>query len=182
MKSSLTDFDLWYDGTVELSPAQLPKYLMSGGDISSVAFSESTAEIQELIRSLPISVRPPEVGKRKNRELDRSWNLPHKYQTIDVLALVESLSEGESEEGKLRLVQEYLLFEYYGVLDVIKCIQYVIDRMKECGQVWGVGRGSSGASYLLYKMGLHCVNPLEWDIPITEFFKEVPDHLNLSHK
>lgn len=54
----------------------------------------------------------------------------------------------------------------------IKTIIYVVDIFKKHNQIWGVGRGSSCASYLLYLIGLHCVDPIKYNIPFTEFFHD----------
>jgi DNA polymerase-3 subunit alpha len=45
--------------------------------------------------------------------------------------------------------------------------------MRKNNIVWGVGRGSSVASFVLYKIGIHRINSIEYDLPIEEFFKEL---------
>jgi DNA polymerase III alpha subunit len=47
----------------------------------------------------------------------------------------------------------------------------MVDVMSEKSLVWGVGRGSSTASYVLYLIGVHSINSIKYDIPIEEFFK-----------
>jgi DNA polymerase III alpha subunit len=37
--------------------------------------------------------------------------------------------------------------------------------------VWGVGRGSSVASYVLFLIGIHKVNSLKYNLDIKEFLK-----------
>ena len=37
--------------------------------------------------------------------------------------------------------------------------------------VWGLGRGSSTASYILYLLGVHKIDSLYYDLPIEEFLK-----------
>lgn len=48
----------------------------------------------------------------------------------------------------------------------------LIDRFKQDNVVWGVGRGSSCACYVLYLLGVHDVDSIEYDIPFSEFSKE----------
>jgi DNA polymerase III alpha subunit len=48
---------------------------------------------------------------------------------------------------------------------------YVIDVMTEKNVVWGVGRGSSCSSYLLYLLGLHEVDPVKYEIEISDFLR-----------
>jgi DNA polymerase III alpha subunit len=37
--------------------------------------------------------------------------------------------------------------------------------------IWGVGRGSSVASYVLYKLGVHRINSLYYNLDATEFLR-----------
>ena len=59
--------------------------------------------------------------------------------------------------------------------DSRKCMIYMlinlINRFRSDNIVWGVGRGSSCASYLLYLIGVHDVNPVKYDISFKEFSK-----------
>jgi DNA polymerase III alpha subunit len=43
--------------------------------------------------------------------------------------------------------------------------------MKENKIVWGVGRGSSVASYVLYLIGVHRIDSIKYDLDIREFLK-----------
>lgn len=48
----------------------------------------------------------------------------------------------------------------------------MIQQFKRDNVVWGVGRGSACASYILYLLHVHDVNPVEYDIPFHEMSKE----------
>jgi DNA polymerase III alpha subunit len=37
--------------------------------------------------------------------------------------------------------------------------------------IWGVGRGSSVASFVLYKLGVHRVDSLYYNLDINEFLR-----------
>jgi DNA polymerase III alpha subunit len=43
--------------------------------------------------------------------------------------------------------------------------------MRDNNIVWGVGRGSSIASFVLYLIGIHRINSLYYDLSINEFLK-----------
>jgi DNA polymerase III alpha subunit len=43
--------------------------------------------------------------------------------------------------------------------------------MRENKIVWGVGRGSSVASYVLYLIGIHKINSLKYNLDINEFLR-----------
>jgi DNA polymerase III alpha subunit len=49
--------------------------------------------------------------------------------------------------------------------------------MREHGVVWGVGRGSSVASYVLFLIGIHKIDSLYYDLPIDEFLKEANEKI-----
>ena len=43
--------------------------------------------------------------------------------------------------------------------------------MKQNHIIWGVGRGSSVASYVLYKLGVHRIDSLYYNLDIGEFLR-----------
>ena len=51
-------------------------------------------------------------------------------------------------------------------------ISDLIEKFREDGVVWGVGRGSSCSSYVMYLIGVHDVNPIKYKINFSEFSKE----------
>jgi DNA polymerase III alpha subunit len=48
---------------------------------------------------------------------------------------------------------------------------YLVDFMRENNIVWGVGRGSSVASYVLYLIGVHKVDSIQFDLDWREFLR-----------
>jgi|AntDeeMinimDraft_6_1070357.scaffolds.fasta_scaffold00625_14 DNA polymerase III alpha subunit len=54
---------------------------------------------------------------------------------------------------------------------VYECMK-VVDKFKQDGVVWGVGRGSCCASVVLYLIELHDIDPMMMDIPFSELSKE----------
>jgi DNA polymerase III alpha subunit len=70
-----------------------------------------------------------------------------------------------------RLNQELLLFKNHNMISVLKTMKFIVDTLRANNIVWGVGRGSSVASYALYLMGVHRVDSVKYNLPINEFFK-----------
>jgi len=70
-----------------------------------------------------------------------------------------------------RVGEELLLFQERGLFDLLKYLKYLVDTMRDNGVIWGVGRGSSVASYVLYLIGIHKVDSMYYDLPITEFLR-----------
>ena len=54
------------------------------------------------------------------------------------------------------------------IIDLI----HLIAKFEEDGVVWGVGRGSSCASLLMYILRVTDIDPLKYDIPFSELSKE----------
>ena len=55
---------------------------------------------------------------------------------------------------------------------ILQVLIYIIDTMRNNDIVWGVGRGSSVASYVLYILGVHKVDSLKYNLDIKEFLKD----------
>ena len=55
--------------------------------------------------------------------------------------------------------------------DFIIITFYLVDTFSENDVVWGVGRGSSVASYCLYLIGLHKIDSIKYELDIKEFLK-----------
>jgi DNA polymerase III alpha subunit len=47
----------------------------------------------------------------------------------------------------------------------------MVDTFREEKIVWGVGRGSSVASYVLYLLGVHKVDSLKYNLNVDEFLR-----------
>ena len=54
---------------------------------------------------------------------------------------------------------------------VLRFLVYFTDTLRDKNIVWGVGRGSSVASYVLYLIGVHRINSIRYNLDITEFLK-----------
>jgi DNA polymerase III alpha subunit len=97
------------------------------------------------------------------------WFIPREYQEMDIEAYVVQNSPKENYE---RVMQELQLFQQNNMIPVLKTMKYVVDTLRKNNVIWGVGRGSSVASYVLYLIGVHKVDSLYYDLPIDEFLKE----------
>lgn len=72
-----------------------------------------------------------------------------------------------------RIDRELDYFERINGFKLLLSLQQLIDKFIADDVVWGVGRGSSCASYLLYLMKVHDINPIKYDISFSEFSKEL---------
>lgn len=102
-------------------------------------------------------------------EIDSSnWLIPESYKTMDI---EEFLAELCPKENQKRLLQELELFRKNNMMALLKAMKYLVDTFRNNNIVWGVGRGSSVASYVLYLIGVHKIDPIKYNLPLEEFFK-----------
>lgn len=98
-----------------------------------------------------------------------NWHMPEQYKQFDIAKFVLEQCQDDSELQ--RAGQELLLFQERDMFDLLRYLKYLVDTMRENNIVWGVGRGSSVSSFVLYLIGIHRVNSLYYDLSIDEFLK-----------
>jgi DNA polymerase III alpha subunit len=98
-----------------------------------------------------------------------NWYMPKSYKELDIAKYVLELCS--TEEELQRVGEELLLFQERGMFDLLRYMKYLVDTMRENNIVWGVGRGSSTSSFVLYLIGIHKINSLYYDLSIDEFLK-----------
>ena len=131
-------------------------------------YSESLKELGidlPVINTVPKREKP-EIFDKTNCD---NWHMPDKYYQINVLEWL--LDKCQNDEEKMRVQMEYDLFEKKQFIRVLQFLIYFIDTLRANNMVWGVGRGSSVASFCLFLIGVHKINPLLYDLDITEFLR-----------
>jgi DNA polymerase III alpha subunit len=81
------------------------------------------------------------------------------------------LNQCQGEAELQRAGEELLLFQERDMFVLLRYLKYLVDTMRENNIVWGVGRGSSVASFVLFLLGIHRINSLYYDLSIDEFLK-----------
>jgi DNA polymerase-3 subunit alpha len=97
------------------------------------------------------------------------WHMPDEYYNIDIAQLI--LDQCSTDAELQRCGEELLLFQERGLFDLLKYLRFLVDTLRKNNVVWGVGRGSSVASFVLYKIGVHKINSLYYDLDPAEFLK-----------
>lgn len=104
-----------------------------------------------------------------HKEKINTWFIPDKYKTIDIEDYVVDKCETQFEID--RAMVELNMYEERGLEDVLRFLIFLVDYLRENDIVWGVGRGSSVSSYVLYLLGVHKINSLQYKLDITDFLK-----------
>jgi len=103
--------------------------------------------------------------------ISKEFNIPLHYKELDVEAFVHSkLVHGDTDQTG-RVEMELAMYKERGLLPVLQLLIYIIDTMRKHNLVWGVGRGSSVSSYVLYLLGVHKVDSYKYNLDIKEFLK-----------
>ena len=97
------------------------------------------------------------------------WHMPEQYKQLDIAAYVLGLCTNEAELQ--RCGEELLLYQERDLFNLLSYIKYLVDVMTENKVIWGVGRGSSVASFVLYKMQVHRIDSLYYNLDPTEFLR-----------
>jgi DNA polymerase III alpha subunit len=98
-----------------------------------------------------------------------NWHMPQQYKDLDIAEHVLNLCNTDAELQ--RVGHELLMYQERNLFDLLKYLHYLVDTMKQNNVIWGVGRGSSVASYVLYLLGVHKIDSMFYDLDPGEFLR-----------
>lgn len=154
-----------WDGTLEVVNIKQLEYALLNVDIENISISNELLNNNEIILYNKNSYDKLKV-KSDYKSLDYAINIPEKYLNVD-FSFIKYNNPLYQERIDLEL--EYIIKN--DVLHLFQIVYYVLDVFRDNSIIWGVGRGSSCASLLLYSLDLHLVDPILYDIDMEEFFK-----------
>jgi hypothetical protein len=88
---------------------------------------------------------------------------------MDIAEYVLSLCNSDSQLQ--RCGEGLLLFQERNLFDLLRYLKYLVDTLRANHMIWGVGRGSSVASYVLYLLGVHRIDSMFYDLDACEFLR-----------
>jgi DNA polymerase III alpha subunit len=98
-----------------------------------------------------------------------NWYMPEDYKQMDIAKYVLDLCQDETELQ--RAGKELMMFQERGMFDLLRYLKFLVDLMRANNIIWGVGRGSSVSSFVLYLIGVHKINPIHYQLDIEEFLR-----------
>jgi DNA polymerase III alpha subunit len=101
--------------------------------------------------------------------LQSQWFIPEKYKNIDILDRLEKQCITAAQLDRVHL--EFAEYKSRNMIPLLKFLVYLVETMTENNIVWGVGRGSSVASYILYIIGIHRIDSLKYNLDFYEFMR-----------
>ena len=96
------------------------------------------------------------------------WFVPEEYKTFDIESYLVQICPKENYQ---RLVEELQEFRARNMLPLLRVLKYVVDTLRDKQVLWGVGRGSSVASYVLYLIGVHKIDSIKYSLDWREFLR-----------
>ena len=101
-----------------------------------------------------------------------NWFMPEEYKNLDIVDYLMVKARKKTHTlHYLRTEAELGVYEKRGLFSLLRFLVYLVDTMKERNIVWGVGRGSSVASYVLFLIGIHKVDSVKYELDFNEFLK-----------
>ena len=135
-------------------------------------FTDKTIVIDESLIVQNINLKTHVASNLSLEEFDKinqsNWHMPENY-CPDLIENLYDLCQTDTERN--RVSQELELFIKHDMIDLLHYLKYLVDTMNSNNVIWGVGRGSSVASYLLYLIGVHKINSIKYDLDIHEFLR-----------
>jgi len=131
----------------------------------------SLPEELELLTKLTVEVYQPMNTTRLEFDTlnQHTWFMPEEYLNLDIAKYLLELCK--TSEELQRVGEELIQFQEREMFPLLCYCKYLVDIMRKHNIVWGVGRGSSVSSYVLYLIGIHKIDSLYYDLPIEEFLK-----------
>ena len=163
-----------------LDESDLCDLMMQGRNIMDLkhVIVDPAVDLQQLISHVedPGSLLTwtfPESSDISVPEFDRirqaQWFMPDEYRDMDIAQYILDLCE--TQEQLQRVGQELLLYQEHDLFDLLRYMKYLVDVMRTNNVIWGVGRGSSVSSYVLYLLGVHRIDSMYYDLDPSEFLR-----------
>lgn len=125
-----------------------------------------------LLENIPILKKYQELNlsiEEYDTNLQNNWFMPSEYYSMDIAQWI--LDQCKTDAELQRAGEELIMFQERNMFNLLKYLKYLVDTLRKNNIVWGVGRGSSVASFVLFLIGIHKINSLYYDLSIDEFLK-----------
>lgn len=167
--------DTW--GRVWFHGDEAVELLMRGHDITTLLIEDSDAIAQynqacrehDKIGALIPPIPTPDSPEADTARRVATWFIPEEFRSIAVRERLLAMCERDEAIARVNLEMDQ--FEARGMVPVLQLMFFLVAHCRTHGVVWGVGRGSSVASYCLFLIGVHKCDSLYHNLDITEFLR-----------
>lgn len=181
LETELEDRVLRFDGVSIVEPADVYNLLLCGVPPSRILVTKSTEEIESFNYQV---VEDDKIREQKEAPISitAEWKHPEHIQNLNIEEYVAKKFEDFLQTANYtddqvtlalnRISDELAEISTRGLEQFLKTAIYIVETFRSQGQVWGVGRGSSCASYILFLIGIHVVDCVKYNIDMLEFFHD----------
>ena len=132
-------------------------------------FNKSRADLHADVPSLKGYVTLADSLETFDERFQSRWHMPQEYKDMDIAKWL--LEQCRADHELQRVGEELLLYQERDLFDLLRYLKYLVDTLRKNNIVWGVGRGSSVASYILFLIGVHKIDSLYYELSVDEFLK-----------
>jgi DNA polymerase III alpha subunit len=146
-------------------------FLYQDKDFKDVLVDGNDPEIDRYIQNLaPLNLyQDPEVSIEDfDRILQSNWWMPEEYKNIDIEDFLVNVCPKQNYQ---RMKEELEEFRSRNMIDLLKWLKYFVDTCRKNNIVWGVGRGSSVSSYVLFLLGIHKIDSIKYKLDWRDFLR-----------
>ena len=104
-----------------------------------------------------------------DQALQTDWFMPAEYRNFDIKQFC--ISRCTTPEQILRVEVEMDAYETRGMVPLLQWTKHFVDTCIENDIVWGIGRGSSVASFVLFLLGVHQIDSVKYNLDWQEFLR-----------
>jgi len=113
--------------------------------------------------------KPNLSQKQQDKIFQSNWFMPAKYSLLDIEDFL--LSKCNTKEEQIRVQDELSAYKDKDLLPLLQYMIFLVDTLRQNNVIWGVGRGSSVSSYVLYLIGINRINPMKFNLNFYEFLR-----------
>lgn len=153
-------FDALYLGHQTALPNILAEHNFEISNFCKISEIEF-AKIPPAMYNLPIT--------EYDKQLQHDWFMPASYYDIDIEQYC--ILKCNSDDECIRVLDELAEYKNRDMILLLQWLIYFVDTCLDNNIVWGVGRGSSVSSFVLYLIGIHKIHSIKYNLDWRDFLR-----------
>ena len=143
-------------------------------DVNDTVIVERTDPVKDLEKQIGFKFLDPYETHFEVTEYDSAcqsnWYMPEEYKSLNIEEWLWSKCPPWDPQHT-RVKEELEAYKARNMLDLLRWLKYFVDTMTKNNIVWGLGRGSSVASYVLFLIGVHSIDSIKYNLDWQEFLR-----------
>jgi len=156
-------FELMYNGRVDYDTILVEDH----DEINQYNTMCKTFDRENMCLATPEPM--PHTPDEEFQERNQTWMIDDYIKDIPIRDFLITMCK--DDEQRDRVHHEMDLFEERNLVPLLQLMIYLVDHFRTNNIVWGVGRGSSVASFCLFLIGVHKINPIKYGLDVHDFLK-----------